>query len=261
MARTVGYGRVVRRALNLTRPHAVAISLGVLLMISLPAAMLNWAIPKATAAMPIVRVLGPVGAGYAVSGAHQLILSVFQSTFTAWVAAVLVGQTKGELTLRPWALWGAVARRIGPIIATGLIAFSGYLFGLILLVAPGVMLGLAWQVAVPAAMVEGLSPAEALARSASLTRGRRWSLFGLTLIAMLPIVMLNYVAGVLGVALMGGAVPFGVGMTAPLVLFVIKPLVAAPAVVILAAGAASIYIELVDLKQGGLGSSVAEVFA
>jgi len=49
-----------------------------------------------------------------------------------------------------------------------------------------------WFVGAPAAVVEGLNPIEALSRSAALTQGRRWGIFGLCLLLSLTIVIVFF---------------------------------------------------------------------
>jgi uncharacterized membrane protein YhdT len=70
--------------------------------------------------------------------------------------------------------------RPGPIMSGSL--QYGFMIGLstLLLVIPGLLLFLRWWVFMPAMVVEGLKPRDAFTRSAALTGGRRWAIFGLT---------------------------------------------------------------------------------
>lgn len=52
--------------------------------------------------------------------------------------------------------------------------------GLLLLLVPGLIAGTILAVAVPASVVESRTPIDSLRRSASLTRGYRWGIFGAT---------------------------------------------------------------------------------
>ena len=66
-----------------------------------------------------------------------------------------------------------------PVFGVVLVTCLAVLGGLIALVVPGLMILTAWLVAVPAAVVEGERVGDALRRSAELTRGYRWPIFGL----------------------------------------------------------------------------------
>jgi len=74
------------------------------------------------------------------------------------------------------------------------IAGAGVFLGFILLIAPGVMLGVMWCVAGPVLVAErrGLSPA--FTRSAALTRGHRWKIFALLLIYWFSVALILLVA-------------------------------------------------------------------
>jgi hypothetical protein len=56
--------------------------------------------------------------------------------------------------------------------------------GLLLLVVPGIIIALMLSVAVPVLMVEGRGVRDSLARSRSLTKGRRWPLLGVFVAAV-----------------------------------------------------------------------------
>ena len=82
-----------------------------------------------------------------------------------------------------------VLRRFFPIL--GLIALVSFcaVLGLMLLIIPGLIALTVWFVAMPACVVEKLGPFQSVARSARLTGGHRWKVFGL----MLPISVADYV--------------------------------------------------------------------
>jgi hypothetical protein len=75
---------------------------------------------------------------------------------------------------------------LGLVIAWGLAVG----FGTMLLIVPGLMLLAAFYVALPACVVERLGPLQSLSRSAALTKGHRWKVFGVYLVV--------FVVGVIG---------------------------------------------------------------
>ncbi len=72
--------------------------------------------------------------------------------------------------------------RIFPIIGMSILLGLGVAAGSVLLIIPGIILLVMWSVALPACVVEQLGPIESLSRSAALTKGHRWKLFGIILI-------------------------------------------------------------------------------
>jgi uncharacterized membrane protein len=72
--------------------------------------------------------------------------------------------------------------RFGAIVGLAILVGFGIWIGLILLIVPGIMFALRWSVALPACVVEGLGPLASMKRSAQLTKGHRWKLFGIFLL-------------------------------------------------------------------------------
>jgi hypothetical protein len=99
-------------------------------------------------------------------------------------------------------------RRFVPVI--GVAILSALLCGLasIALIFPGLMLLTMWYAATPACVVERLGPWNSLMRSAALTKGHRWKVFGLVIVLS--------ILGIIGSGLVE-AVAAGVGMTVGLV--------------------------------------------
>ena len=93
-------------------------------------------------------------------------------------------------------------------------------FGFILMVIPGIILGVGLAVAIPAVVLEaGRSASGALSRSWELTRGSRWRIFGLglTLFVLLYVPVIA-VSGLVAVVVpRGGATAFGVSSTTTIV--------------------------------------------
>jgi hypothetical protein len=76
-------------------------------------------------------------------------------------------------------------RRFLPVIGVAILA--ALLAGLasIALIFPGLMLMTMWYVATPACVVERLGPWKSMMRSAALTKGHRWKVFGLVIVLSL----------------------------------------------------------------------------
>jgi hypothetical protein len=96
---------------------------------------------------------------------------------------------------------GRGARKALPVFAVLFVTGIGAMFGLILLIVPGIMLLIAWSVAAPAKVVEQVGVFGALSRSAALTKGSRWRIFWL-------FVLYSIVSGAVQQTLIGVATMF-----------------------------------------------------
>jgi Membrane domain of glycerophosphoryl diester phosphodiesterase len=75
--------------------------------------------------------------------------------------------------------------RFFPIVGAYILLMLAIGLGMVLLLVPGIILAMMFFVALPACIVESKGPAESLSRSAELTKGNRWRLFGLALLLYL----------------------------------------------------------------------------
>jgi hypothetical protein len=87
-------------------------------------------------------------------------------------------------------------RRFFPVVGVALlVTFLGAL-GFLLLIVPGLIWFMMWFVAMPVCVVEGLGPWRSMKRSAALTKGNRWKIFGLWFVVAL-------IGGIMGGLLTG----------------------------------------------------------
>ena len=87
--------------------------------------------------------------------------------------------------------------RFGAIVGLAILVGCGVWIGLILLIVPGIMFALRWSVALPACVVEGLGPLASMKRSAQLTKGHRWKLFGIFLLLWVVSALAGLLIGLL----------------------------------------------------------------
>lgn len=88
--------------------------------------------------------------------------------------------------------------RLGPLVLLSILTGIGLVIAFLLLVLPGIWLGVAWSVAVPVLMVEGVGGPAALQRSFDLVRGRWWATFGALVLLVLLVV---FAGGIVGFAI------------------------------------------------------------
>jgi hypothetical protein len=154
-----------------------------------------------------------------------------------------------------------------PLLGVSILMALGEVLGFIGLIVPGLMLMIRWSVAVPTLVVErGRGITGSMGRSADLTKGHRWSIFGLFVIVGIVFWLFSAVAGVIGFSISGafnlaagGPAGVAAAMHSPVVIGV-QVLFGSLITLIGAVGAASLYYELRSLKEGVGASDLAAVF-
>jgi len=96
-------------------------------------------------------------------------------------------------------------RRFFPIIGLGILVSVLGVLAAILLIFPAFMLFTRWFVATPACVVEQLGPLRSMGRSAELTKGHRWKIFGLMILMIIASLVGGRVVGASSAAI-GGTV-------------------------------------------------------
>ncbi|MGA0606527.1 hypothetical protein ACO2Q0_11045 [Phenylobacterium sp. VNQ135] len=86
-------------------------------------------------------------------------------------------------------------RNFLPLIVVSILAALGMVLGFMLLIVPGVMLLVAWSVVLPALIADRTGIFGAFGRSAELTRGNRWRIFGLLLITWIAAMLFGLIFG------------------------------------------------------------------
>jgi hypothetical protein len=139
-------------------------------------------------------------------------------------------------------------RRAPLILVAGVLALIATYVGLFLIFVPGIIFALMFSLTVPVLMAEPVGPTRALGRSRALTKGHRWALLVLFLVA--------YLAGLAPGMLVAPLVaPFPV---AAMVATVVVGAVMGPVILVAPAVA---YHDLRTLKEGVSTEELLEVFA
>ena len=138
-----------------------------------------------------------------------------------------------------------------PMIGLTLLASLGVGLASILLIVPGIMLFVAWSVAVPAYVQERIGITRSLGRSRALTKGARWKIFALFLVYGILVTILSVPASILTVV-----------MHAPPYLAVVSTtIVSVLGTMVLVTVQATIYVELRDVKEGVSPRELEAIFA
>lgn len=256
--RTVSIGRVLSRAFGTVGANPVA-TIGIAFLFgAVPQSLYSYALRGVqvelmskgnTAAFAALTIVG-------------LVVAVTLSAITqgALVRATVAHSEGRESSFGESATAGLAV--ILPLIAASILSALGIGLGLILLFVPGVILYCMWIVTAPAVVEERRGPIEALRRSARLTSGARWKIFGLLLILILIYWLVMAVVGGVIYSLFGlrGFASPAAAMNPPLTLYVLTALLQTVTVCVWGVVATSLYIELRDWKDGPRAEVLAEVF-
>jgi hypothetical protein len=170
------------------------------------------------------------------------------SLFSAWIALQLFpGAQDGRSQLVH------VSRRSPALTSASMLIGFGMVVGSMLLLIPGMIVGLMCTVVMPAIAIEKANAIGGIRRSVQLTKGRLWAILGYGLVVMMPLAAIAFVLEL-------SLVDWDVRRIDqdPFVNNVLKPVTDAVRAAINAALTAAIYFELVRLNASS--DTIAETF-
>jgi len=127
------------------------------------------------------------GAEWLIAAGGILAALLFVVLNTIGQAVLLLG-TFQRMRGQPLRVGEALRRafaRFFPLVGLSIVYTLGLAVAFLLLIIPGFIVFVMWAVSVPACVVDGLGPIASLSRSAELTKGYRWKVFGLILVLSL----------------------------------------------------------------------------
>jgi len=175
--------------------------------------------------------------------------------FSVVLQATLIVATVKDLSGEKIDIGNCVSKAISkflPLFGLGILMGLGVMFGMLLLIVPGIILALMWMVSSPVMMTENMGVIDSMKRSADLTSGSKWMLFLLMIIYLIAALIITSVIGGLGYA-------FGMISVTGLAIFtLITNTITGP---IQGAAVASIYVDLRTEKEGTDKGTLADVFS
>ncbi len=128
-----------------------------------------------------------------------LIAALISLVGLFWVQGALVKAVEdvrdGRADLSLTETLAQVRPRLVSIVVAGVLAGIGIFLGLLLLIAPGLVLLTWWFLIIPVIVLEGTSAGEAFGRSRELVRGYGWSVFGTIVLTFLLLLAFGIVLG------------------------------------------------------------------
>jgi hypothetical protein len=149
-----------------------------------------------------------------------------------------------------------------PLLIVAIFVGIGTMLGFLLLVVPGIILAVRWAVTAPVVVLEQAGPTNSMGRSAELSEGHRWAIFGLLLIYIVFAYTAQILLGVVMAAFgMGDASLMTTMDGLGLAFLIASAAVSAIISLVSTVGTAALYFELRRVKEGVGVSELAKVFA
>ena len=188
----------------------------------------------------------------------NLLYSLFPFMLQAAVVHTTVSSLNGQSSGTGEAISTAL-RSFLPLFIVAILMSIGLTIGFILLIFPGLILLTVWAVVVPALVIDKAGIFGSFGRSADLTRGSRWQIFGLILIGYVILFVVGAILGFLsiGFGAAGAFSPTGINVPAMLTGVVIDTAMA----IIGAVGVSVLYVQLRELKEGTRVDRIGDVFS
>lgn len=172
-------GKVVGEAWAIGRRNGGALLTFALLVIVLPAVVSDWVLFRSFGDLSTdgpLRVLSDPATRNLYIGVVVVVLALNASALAGLVHGALVGRGDGRVSVAD-CVTGAL-RNVLPIAAVGFVVYVSVVIGALFLLVPGIMIAVAWSVALQVQTAERPRWLGALRRSGALTKGHRWAVFG-----------------------------------------------------------------------------------
>jgi hypothetical protein len=245
-------GRVIQQIFGVLGRNIVTFGVLAVLLTGIPTAVIYSVQAGLVRSADPAQVFGP-RFGYLMLGAFVA------GMFGLILQCTIIYGTVNDLNDRKVSIGESLSvglRAFLPVLALGIMLGIAVALGFVLLIVPGIMLAVAWCVAIPAYVVERPGIMEAFGRSAELTRGNRWAIFGLFVIYMIAAIVIQLV-----VTMIGGVASFAAGGGPPLISRVLlMPLVQVVSTLVASTGAAVLYAELRRVREGVGAADLARIF-
>jgi hypothetical protein len=244
-------GRVIRETFSVLGRNFVTFLVLAVLLTGLPTVILGFVQQNTvnTIAAGSMQGLWMSALGGFVAGMTGLILQ-----------GTIIYGTVSDLNGKPASVVDSL--RVGlyaflPMLLIGIMMGVAIGLGMILLIVPGLMLAVAWCVAIPVYVVERPNILGVFGRAAQLTRGSRWAIFGLAVLYVVAVIIIEMAL----LAVFGGALRFALtGGSVLAIRVVVMPLIAVANTLIGATAAAVLYVELRRIRDGVGPAGLAAIF-
>ncbi|MBW8812072.1 MAG: hypothetical protein JF588_01490 [Caulobacterales bacterium] len=253
-------GRVISETLQVLRRNIVTFSILGLLLAGLPMGIITFIQARTMGGLATGKFsfssgyFGAIGIG----GLTAMITN-------AILQGALIYATVQDLNGRKASVGDSLAtglRNFLPLLGVTILFAVAFVLSSLLLIFPAIMLACAWCVVAPSVVADRTGVFGAFGRSAELTRGSRWPIFGLFVLLAVFFIVLGTVFNVLSGVSMMAANPAAIvaQMTSPLfvIMGVIRQTIGA---MIGSTLVAVLYVELRRAREGAGPQWLADIFS
>ncbi len=222
---------------------------------AIPSVLLNWfQLSLRSSILDRYQTMGVV----AVSIIGAIISVVLQAIVQGALVRATVAHTEGRRASFGESVSAGLAVAL-PLIGLGILMALAVGIGLALFLVPGIILYCMWAVASPALVEERTGVFGAFGRSRELTRGARWSVFGVEAIIVVAYWFVSFLFGLLlfGTANMQALAQGHLPITWLIGTVLLSTLV----YTVWSTIQTSLYVELRTWKEGPSGQALEEIFA
>ncbi|MEM5515829.1 glycerophosphoryl diester phosphodiesterase membrane domain-containing protein [Henriciella sp. AS95] len=190
----------------------------------------------------------------------MMLGSIVAGLLPLLMQAAAVHTTVEALTGRPSDVGTSVGVAIAvflPLLGLSILMGLGLAIGFMLLIIPGLILLTYWVVAVPSFIVEDTGIIGAFERSAELTKGQRWRIFGLIVLVWIAYAVVAYIITMLTGGAMASA---AYAQNFTLMGAIVNGVLGALSAIVGSVGVAVLYVHLRDLQDGTSLDTISDVF-
>ncbi len=193
-------GEVLSRSFSFYGKHFGTLA-GIAIVTSVPVTVLQMVLSRrfgTSGALDMLDVIGDRSDSEAlmIGCLYPLLVALLTLACNSWMAGAAtfaVDQSFQGGEVSAGRSLGAALGRFGSLLSVNLSIAVRVLVGCLFLIIPGIVWFCAYALAIPALMIEGSRPTEALKRSATLAKGQRWTILAVTF----TLIVINAVLGIL----------------------------------------------------------------
>lgn len=247
------FGRVFSRGFSSFGQAMAPALLITLIFIVAPQAALLWTVGGMSTSEDFQRIIeSGIGSGLFVAGiVGGILMWIFAvAAQTGLVHLAMCAQQRRAFSFGESMLTGL--RLFLPILGLSILVSLGTALGLILLIVPGLILMVMWCVAIPARIHDGPGVTAAMEESSSLTKGVRWPVFAVLLVAGIGLWLLSLLGSIPTIWLPPETAKYTVA--------ILQPLTVGVSTLVTSFGTASLFHELKWGDRDANEDSTAELF-
>ncbi len=255
--RNLDIGYVFEKTFSIIGQKFAELAMLSLVLVGVPSLILAW-----VAAQMLEQAVAS-GSMMAAFSPSFILVNVVAGLLPLLLQAAVVHTTVETMSNRPSDFGSSLSIALGvflPLLGLSILLSLGYAIAFMLLVIPGLILMTFWAVTVPAFVAERTGIIGAFGRSVELTKGQRWRIFALMVVAFIAFMIAGLIIGMLSFGAMASTQSYEAFATFNLWGALLDMVLSMIAGVVGAVGISVLYVHLRDLKEGTSLETISDVF-